>query len=605
MGPVVEFSTITQMFDNITTAFANEQRPVLLFKTGGSYKGISYTELREQVEICACGLAALGVQRGDHVSLISENRPEWIVSDMAIAFLGAVDVPLYTILTPKQIEFILNDAGVKIVIVSNQLQLNKVLTVARDVRSLQKIIVMSEKGENNNDLVLTYSALMNTGIAEGSGRREVVRREQKKNKPDDLLTIIYTSGTTGNPKGVMLTHRNLVSNVFAATACIPVSPKSVLLSFLPLCHSFERMAGYYSSMSCGATIAFAESIEKVPENFLEVRPTYVTAVPRFFERTHSRIQRQVASLPAVERKIFHWAVRISREYIRAKKERRPSFFLRLKRAVADLLVFRKVKRQFGGRMEFFASGGAALSRELGEFFESLGILIIEGYGLTESSPVISVNRIESHRFGSVGHPLPGVEVKIALDGEILARGPNIMKGYWNNPEATAEAIDTDGWLHTGDIGKFDDQGFLVITDRKKHLFVSSGGKNIAPQPIENLFLQSGYIDQIVLVGDSRMFCSALVVPQFDALRDYARQHTINFADDQELVASKEVYQLIQNEIAELQKDLAQFERVRKFTLLGQALTIENGEITPSLKIRRGVVEEKYKHLIEKMYEGMT
>lgn len=605
MGLAAEFSTITEMFDNVTRTFAGTQRPALKHKKGEKYVGVSYTALRRNVETLARGLSVLGVKRGDHIALISENRPEWIISDMAMLSLGAVNVPLYTILTPKQIEFILEDAKVSFVIVSNQLQLNKVTAVSRGVKSLKKIIVMNEQEDSETEGVLTYAKLMNLGIKAGAEHREAVERERERIGPDDLLTIIYTSGTTGTPKGVMLTHKNLVSNIHASAACIPISADSVFLSFLPFCHSFERMAGYYTAMSCGATIAFAESIETVPQNFLEIRPTCVTAVPRFFERMHTRLQKQVASQPVFQRRIFEWAVGIGKEYVQARKQNSSSWMLGLKRELAELLVFRKIKHRLGGRIEYFFSGGAALSRELGEFFEALGILVIEGYGLTESSPVISVNRIDNYRYGTVGHPIPGVDVKIAADGEILARGPNVMKGYWNNPQATAEAIDDGGWLHTGDIGRFDVDGFLVITDRKKHLFVSSGGKNIAPQPIESLFLQSEYIDQIVLIGDMRMFCSALVVPHFDAIREYAARHNIPRSSNEELVRSVEIYRLFQEEINRFQKDLAQFERVRKFTLLSQPLTIDNGEVTPTLKIRRGVVEEKFRQQIEKMYELVT
>ncbi len=438
--------------------------------------GLSYAALRRNVETLTRGLSVLGVKRGDHIALISENRPEWIISDMAMLSLGAVNVPLYTILSPKQIEFILNDAKVSYVIVSNQLQLNKVTAVSRNVKTLKKIILMNDQEDNETGGVLAYAKLMNLGNKAGTEHREAVERERERIGPDDLITIIYTSGTTGNPKGVMLTHKNLVSNIHASAAVIPITSESVLLSFLPFCHSFERMAGYYTAMACGATIAFAESIETVPQNLLEIRPTFVTAVPRFFERMHTRLQKQVASQPVFQRRIFEWAVGIGKEYVHARKQKSFSWMLRLKRGLAEILVFRKIKSRLGGRIEYFVSGGAALSHELGEFFDALGILVIEGYGLTESSPVISANRVENYRHGTVGFPIPGVDVKIASDGEILARGPNVMKGYWNNPQATAEAIGAGGWLHTGDIGHFDSDGFLVITDRKKHIFVSFGRK---------------------------------------------------------------------------------------------------------------------------------
>ncbi|MEX0602052.1 MAG: long-chain fatty acid--CoA ligase, partial [Bacteroidota bacterium] len=382
-------------------------------------------------------------------------------------------------------------------------------------------------------------------------------------KPGDLLTIIYTSGTTGNPKGVMLTHRNLVSNIIASGEVIPIGEDDTLLSFLPLCHSFERMAGYYTAMACGATVAYAESIESVRDNLLEVHPTIVTTVPRLFERIHGRILKQVDSSPRVRRNIFHWAVGVGREYAKAAKAHSISRGLELKHRLASKLVFSKLQARTGGRIRFFVSGGAALPKSLGEFFEAVGIRIIEGYGLTETSPVLSANRLDDYKFGTVGKPIPGVEIKIAGDGEILAKGPNIMKGYYNNPSATAEVIDAGGWFHTGDIGMFDPEGHLMITDRKKHLFVSSGGKNIAPQPIENLFLQSKYIDQFVLLGDGRMFLTALVVPEFEILKDWASVNKISWSSDDELVRRREVKQLLQTEIDLLQKDLPSFEKVRR------------------------------------------
>jgi long-chain acyl-CoA synthetase len=404
----------------------------------------------------------------------------------------------------------------------------------------------------------------------------------------------------------MLTHDNLVSNIIAAAQVIDFGTQDLLLSFLPLSHSFERMAGYYTALSCGATIAYAESVETVRDNMLEVRPTIVTTVPRLFERIYSRVMKQVDSGPPLRQKIFHWAVKVGRAHataVRTGKSASP--ILTLQHAIADRLVFGKLREKTGGRMRFFVSGGAALSREFGEFFEAAGLTIIEGYGLTESSPVIAANRLHHYKWGSVGPAIPGVEIRIAQDGEILARGPNIMKGYWNNPEATKEVLDSEGWLHTGDIGHLDAEGFLCITDRKKHLFVSSGGKNIAPQPIENLFLASKYIEQFMLIGDRRMFLTALIVPDFDALKDYADSNNIPYANNVELTRHPAVNDLIEGNIAQIQKDLANFERVRKFTLLDRQFTIEDGELTPTQKVRRKAIEERYKQIIESMYEGVS
>jgi len=605
MPVVVEFRTIPEMFLNITTKYAREKRPILMYKADGTYRGIGFSDLRRRVELFACGLASLGLKHGDRVSIISENRPEWVISDQAIVALGGIDVPIYPTMTARQNEFIFGDAGVRFVIVSNQFQLNKVLRVSGDAKTLEKIILMNDKGQDGQSDAIGFNRVMEMGEGFEKEHPGFLDTTLKTVRPEDLLTIIYTSGTTGNPKGVMLTHANLVSNIISAAQVIDLGPQEVLLSFLPLCHSFERMAGYYTAMACGATVAYAESVETVRENMLEVRPTVVTTVPRLFERIHGRVMKQVDSSTPLRRKIFHWAVDVGREYTRATKRRSASIALSLKHSVADKLVFAKLRERTGGRIRFFVSGGAALGKEFGEFFEAVGLKIIEGYGLTESSPVISVNPLEDYRFGSVGKPIPGVEVKIGSDGEILARGANIMKGYWNNPGATKEVIDEDGWLHTGDIGHIDDEGYLLITDRKKHLIVSSGGKNIAPQPLENLFLTSKYVEQFMLIGDRRMFLTALIVPDFDALKEYADSRKLRYNNYADLTRLSEINKLVESDIAELQKNLANYERVRKFVLLDKPFTIEEGELTPTQKVKRSVVEQRYAHLIEEMYNGIN
>lgn len=605
MATVVNFSTIGEMFDAITRKYAPSGRTMLQQKIDGKYQPITYAEYRRNVELFAMGLASLGMKRGDRISIVSENRPEWIIADMALVALGIVNVPIYPTLTPKQIEYIYNDAGVRMAIVSNQFQLNKILRIRQDVKGFEKTVVMSEKGVTPTDGVLSFGKVYELGEEYEKSHAGVFEQWLKQSKPDDLLTLIYTSGTTGNPKGVMLTHNNLVSNIKASADVIPFGETDVLLSFLPLCHSFERMAGYYTAMACGATVAYAESVETVRDNLLEVHPTIVTTVPRLFERIYNRMMKQIDSAPPARQKIFHWAVAVGKQMAEAKRKGSIPLGLKVQYGLASKLVYSKLKQRTGGRIRFFVSGGAALPKMLGEFFEAVGIQIIEGYGLTETSPVLTVNRVDDFKFGTVGRPIPGIEIKIAEDGEILARGPNIMKGYYNNPKATEEVIDKGGWFHTGDIGQFDEKGHLMITDRKKHLFVSSGGKNIAPQPIENLFLESKFIDQFVLIGDGRMFLTALIVPEFEILKEYAKQNGISFQSDPDLAVLDSIKEMYRKEIDTIQKDLPAFERVRRFELLKQPLTVENGEITPTMKVKRKVVEEKYAGVIEKMYEDVV
>lgn len=603
MAIAVSFSTLTEMFDKVTKKFVSTNRPIYMQKVDGKYVGISYSQFRRNVESFAMGLASLGIRHGDHMSIISENRPEWITADMAMMVIGAVDCPIYPTLTSKQIEFIFNDANVKIAVVSNQYQLNKVLKCRSSVRTLKKIIVMADAIEIVDNDVLLFSDILRMGEGFGRENPSYIEHSLHQVKPTDIATIIYTSGTTGNPKGVMLSHRNIVSNATSAIQNIPIGETDLLLSFLPLCHSFERIAAYTLGLGCGATVAFAESVDKVAENMLEVKPTIITTVPRLFERIYGKIKRSVESGSPKKQKIFDWAVEIGRKYADARRHHNLNPSLKLKHLLADKLVFEKIRARTGGNMNFFVSGGAALSRDLGEFFEAIGIKILEGYGLSETSPVITVNKFDDYKFGTVGKPIPGVEVRIADDGEILTRGPHVMIGYWNNKDATRDIIDSEGWLHTGDIGVFDAAGFLMITDRKKHLFVSSGGKNIAPQPIENMFAQSKFIDQFVLIGDRRMFLSALIVPDFDAVREYADMHKIPYTDIKELIDHPDIYKAIEKDIGTIQKDLANYERVRKFMLLQKKLTIEDGEITPTMKVKRKAIEERYRDIIEKMYSG--
>ncbi len=598
-------TTIPSLYKFILSEYGNMEGKFLLkLKTDGLYKGITYREFKEQTELFAYGLNSLGLKRNDKISIISENKPEWVYADMAMQMLGIINVPLYPSLTSDSIEYILNDSESKAIIVSTSFQLNKVLKINKNCKHLQHIIIFNEDDEGSSENnVLTFKRVQEQGKNLQNNKPDFLKKSSEEIQENDICTIIYTSGTTGEPKGVILTHKNIISNVIGALEVFPINHNDVFLSFLPLCHIFERMAGYYTAFAAGATIYYAESIEKVATNLQEAKPTLMTSVPRFFERMQSRILKNVETQSPTKQKIFHWAVETGKRMAIAKKKGSVPITLSLKHKIADRLVFKKLRERTGGRLRFFISGGAALSKDLGEFFEAVGIQIVEGYGLTESSPVISANRPDDYKFGTVGKPIPGVEVKIASDGEILARGPNIMQGYFKKKKETDETI-INGWLHTGDIGVFDQEGFLMITDRKKHLFKTSAGKYIAPTPIENIFLTSKFIDQFMLIGDRRMFLSALIVPDYEALKEYADAHKIPYANESELTKDERIYKLIEDDMLKLQKKLANYERVRKFALLDKPFTIETGEITPSLKIKRKVVEEKYGNLIEKMYTSL-
>jgi len=596
--------TIPELYEYLTEVFGKiTNKSVMFRKVNDKFEGITYQELKEETEKFAFGLAALGIKKDDKIAIISENRPEWVYSDMAILGLGAIDVPVYPSLTSESIEFILENSETKGVIVSNKFQLNKILKIRDKLKNLQFIILMNEKDIiPDKPALYTFKDVQGMGNIYNKNHPNHFSESRKEVKENDVCTIIYTSGTTGEPKGVVLTHKNILSNVHAALESFPIYESDIFLSFLPLCHIFERMAGYYTGFSAGSSICFAESIESVAQNMLEVKPTIMTTVPRLFERIYSKVIKNVESQKPLKQKIFYWAVDVGKKYSNAKQKGKISPFLTAQYKIADALVFKKLREKTGGSLRFFITGGAALSKDLGEFFEAAGIKIREGYGLTESSPVIAVNRVDDFKFGTVGKPLPGVEVKIASDGEIFARGPNIMPGYYKNKKET-DAVIKDGWLHTGDIGEFDSEGYLKITDRKKHLFKTSAGKYIAPTPIENLFLASKYIDQFMLIGDRRTFLSALIVPDFEAIKEYADSHSIPYNNLEDLVKKKEIYDLIDKDMSQFQKKLANYERVRKFKLLEKPFSLETGEITPSLKIKRKFVEERYGELIEEMYQG--
>ncbi len=597
----MKYQNLAQMFYTTCQTFGDKVG--MMFKKGGSYQSIRYKEIQETVTRLANGLAALGVQKGDKVVLLSENRVEWSWSDYAVLSNGAATVPIYPTLLAPHIKFITNNSDAKVMIVSNDHQLAKVMEVLDDLPRVEHLVII-DPGEIQHDKLITFQELQKKGEAFLQANPDEIKQRVEATQVDDLATIIYTSGTTGEPKGVMLTHGNFLSNIEASLRALPITPDEIFLSFLPLSHVFERMVGHFLATYQGCTVAYAESIETVPQNLLEVRPTLMASVPRFFEKVYGRVMESLEAGSSVKKSLFMWAVGVGKEALKYKQNGKPipGGLFALKYKLADKLVFSKLKERVGGRIKFFVSGGAPLSREIGEFFGSADLLILEGYGLTETSPVISVNRLEKFKFGSVGLPLDNVEVKIAEDGEILTRGPHVMKGYYKNEAATKEAIDEEGWFHTGDIGIIDEDGFLVITDRKKNLIVTAGGKNVAPQPIENLLITSQYIEQAVVIGDKRKFISALIVPNLEALKAFAQERGITYQSTRELLDHPEVNKLIRQEIDNVSGDLARYETIKKFALIEEPFTIESGELTPTLKVKRRVVEERYKDIIDKMYE---
>jgi long-chain acyl-CoA synthetase len=570
-------------------------------KRGGSWADLSYRDLVDRVRALSFGLRELGVQRGDRVAILAENSPEWAIADYACLAAGCADVPIYPTLPANQAAYILRDSGAVAVCVSNAGQLEKIRAVRAELPALRHVIAFEPAlaGEG----VLSLGDVMATGRA-AAAKYPGWRDEAIRAQPDDLATLIYTSGTTGDPKGVMLTHGNITSNVVAAHSVIHIDQNDECLSFLPLSHIFERMVGHYVMMWGGTIINYAQSIDTVPADMIERRPTVMASVPRLYEKIYAKVLEGVMAGPPLRQKIFFWAKRTAEKWAELHIAKRPiPGSLAFQKRIADKLVFSKLQARTGGRVRLFASGGAPLSADIARFFYAAGLPVLEGYGLTETSPIIAVNTFDNIRLGTVGKPLPGVEVKIASDGEILTRGPHVMKGYYNKPEATAEAIDADGWFHTGDIGLLDADGFLKITDRKKDIIVTAGGKNIAPQPIENRTKSVPFILNAVMLGDKRKYPIMLVVPNYDKVREWLAATGKPGGSEAELAARPEVAKKVEEEISAVLKDLAHFEVPKKFLLLTQDFTIESGELTPTLKVKRRVVEERYRAKIDALYAG--
>ena len=575
-------------------------RPVAMrVKRGGTWVETSFADLLSQVQAFSIGLHELGVNAGDRLAILSENRPEWAVTDFACLACRCADVPVYPTLPAHQIEYILRDSGAVAVCCSSAAQLAKILEIRGNLPALKTIVVFDADAATGG--AVTFESVLAKGRA-AIPKYPTWRADALAIKPDDLATLIYTSGTTGDPKGVMLTHGNITSDVMAGLQVLDLRQSDECLSFLPLSHIFERMAGHYCMTQQGAIINYATSIEAVPIEMGELRPTVVCSVPRLYEKIYARVLENAMAGSPTKQKIFLWAKRIGEEWAELAIEGKPvPAALGFKYRIGHKLVFSKLVARVGGRLRFFVSGGAPLAADIARFFFAAGLPIMEGYGLTETSPVITVNGFGRARFGTVGKPVPGVEVKIAADGEILTRGPNVMKGYYNKPEATAEVLSPDGWFSTGDIGKLDADGYLWITDRKKDIIVTAGGKNIAPQPIENLVKTNSFVLSAVMIGDKRKYPIMLVVPNMETLRKWAEAEGMTGRTDAALLGDIVVHNKLTGEIKKTLRDLAQYEMPKKFLILDRDFSIEAGELTPTLKVKRRVVEKIHQARIEELY----
>ena len=607
----MSFKTVPQMFQHLVS-----ERPTLktfYTKTENGWEGVELADLQVMVEDFANGLKNLGINDNDKVAIIGANSRKWAISDYAIAHIRAVSVPVYPTLIPTQSQYVVEHSESKIAIVQDEVQLDKVYSLIDDANSnLNTIIIMDDEYSGGKDNVIKFGDVFNM-----KDQVHDIRSLSATVLENDLLTLIYTSGTTGHPKGVMLSHANICNNLLSIDPIIkdamelnpelkPADGIERFVSFLPISHSFERVGGHYSIFSQGISIYYAEmnfTPEILFENIREVRPTFLTAVPRIFEKIHAKILDTVASMSGVKKKLADWSISVGLQTVpyRTKNQDLP-FFLGLKYKIADKLVLNKFRAALGGKVRSCSSGGSALSKEVGSFFCGIGISIIEGYGLTETSPVMTIGRPDFFKFGTVGKAIPGVEVKIQPDGEIVCRGHNVMQGYYKNEEATNESI-IDGWFHSGDIGEFDEDGLLRITDRKKSLIVTSGGKNVAPQPMEVSLTSNKYIEQCNVVGDDRNFISALIVPNKENLLAWAKEKGLSGLDYNALCSHELAYDLFDAIVKDTMTNFSRYESVRKFTLIADEWTVDRGELTPKMSIKRKVVIEKHKAEIDAMYNS--
>lgn len=595
----MKFKTIAEMFLKVMKQHPDK----ILFreKVGDEWVGDKGKDVYEMVKNASYGLGSIGIKSKDNVAILSTNCRRWAYSDYATATRGATSVSVYPTLIASQVQYIVAHSDSKLVFAQDKLQMDKLLEIKDQCPELKTIVYFDESLSYEDENIISFNDLMERGKAFSASEGTYDFEEEALSvDAEDILTLIYTSGTTGNPKGVMLKHSNLVSNMLSANARLKLDETDALLSFLPLSHSFERLVDYVGT-HVGASITYAESMDKVIDNLKEVEPTMAVSVPRLFEKMYAGVQAKFAGGSFIKRKIAKWAVKTGYKYVEARNANQLTPKLISRKNLADKLVFSKVKALLGSRFKLFASGGAPLAADIGSFFDAAGILILEGYGLSETSPVICVNPPEDFRFGTVGPPIDGVEIKIADDGEILSRGPHIMKGYYKDEAGTREAINDDGWFHTGDIGIIDD-GYLRITDRKKNIIVTAGGKNIAPAPIEGALIMNKWFEQALVHGDRRKFISAILAPNFVALKEWATENEIKDTSPEALCENQAVIDMLSKEVDGVMQSFSGYESVKKFILIPQEFSVEDGTLTPTLKIKKRVVEERFKAKIDALYE---
>ena len=571
------------------------------YKEGGSWQSISYGEMGRKIRCIAKALLEIGVQENDMISTFSQNRPEWHLADYAILSIRAVSVPIYATNTAKQAEYIVNDAKVKIIFAGDQGQYDKVMSFIQSTPQVKKVIVFDKTIKLTGNISIHLDDFIKTG--EASKKEQELDKRIESGKPEELATLIYTSGTTGDPKGVMLTHANMCSQFIAIDKHFDVDSSDSSLCFLPLSHAYERTWSNYVFRQ-GAENNYMANQKEIVAYLSEVKPSCMVSVPRLYEKIYATVHDGVEKAGGIKKKLFNWAFETGKKYAYKKKDK--AFvgpLLAAKHALADKLVLSKLRDVVGGYKKFFSAGGAALSKDIEEFFFACGVLVCQGYGLTETSPMSTCNRPREYKFGTVGKAIYGTQMRVSDEGELQIKGPNLMKGYYNKPEATAEIFTKDGWLKTGDVGVIDEEGFIRITDRIKDLIITSQGKNIAPQHIEGVVGMDHYIEQIATIGDKRNYIAALIVPSFEALEKYAKDNGIAYSGREELVTRPEIIKFFRDRIDKQSAELANYEKIKRFTLMPREFTQDGGELTPTLKVKRKVIMQKYADVIENMYAG--